>query len=194
MKGIEKITQLIQTEAQSEIDSVLANARREAETVASRYQARAEAEAAELAAKNEKAAAEREERLVSAAQMEARKVRLAAKQEMVEKAYIRALEKLCSMPQEQYVDVLADLLLQASTTGTEEVVFSQEDREHAGKAAVEKANKASGKKLTVAQETLPIQGGFILRSGNVEVNCTFETLVRLARGSVSGEVAKVLFA
>ena len=193
MKGIEKITQLIQTEAQSEIDSVLANARREAETVASRYQARAEAEAAELAAKNEKAAAEREERLVSAAQMEARKVRLAAKQEMVEKAYIRALEKLCSMPQEQYVDVLADLLLQASTTGTEEVVFSQKDREHAGKAAVEKANKASGKKLTVAQETLPIQGGFILRSGNVEVNCTFDPLVRLQKAETAGAVAKKLF-
>ena len=193
MKGIEKITQLIQTEAQSEIDSVLANARREAETVASRYQARAEAEAAELAAKNEKAAAEREERLVSAAQMEARKVRLAAKQEMVEKAYIRALEKLCSMPQEQYVDVLADLLLQASTTGTEEVVFSQKDREHAGKAAVEKANKASGKKLTVAQETRPIQGGFILRSGNVEVNCTFDTLVRLQKAETAGAVAKKLF-
>ena len=193
MKGIEKITQLIQMEAQSEIDSVLANARREAETVASRYQALAEAEAAELAAKNEKAAAEREERLVSAAQMEARKVRLAAKQEMVEKAYIRALEKLCSMPQEQYVDVLADLLLQASTTGTEEVVFSQEDREHAGKAAVEKANKASGKKLTVAQETLPIQGGFILRSGNVEVNCTFDTLVRLQKAETAGAVAKKLF-
>ena len=51
MKGIEKITQLIQTEAQSEIDSVLANARQEADTVASRYQVRAEAEAAELAAK-----------------------------------------------------------------------------------------------------------------------------------------------
>ncbi len=44
MKGIEKITQLIQTEAQSEIDSVLANARQEADTVASRYQVRAEAE------------------------------------------------------------------------------------------------------------------------------------------------------
>ena len=193
MKGIEKITQLIQTEAQSEIDSVLANARQEADTVASRYQVRAEAEAAELAAKNEKAAAEREERLVSAAQMEARKVLLSAKQEMVEKAYIRALEKLCSMPQEQYVDVLADLLLQASTTGTEEVVFSQKDREHAGKAAVEKANKASGKKLTLSQETLPIQGGFILRSGNVEVNCTFDTLVRLQKAETAGAVAKKLF-
>lgn len=193
MKGIEKITQLIQTEAQSEIDSVLANARQEAEAVASRYQVRAEAEAAELAAKYEKAAAEREERLVSAAHMKARKIHLAAKQQMVEKAYIRALEKLCSMPQEQYVDVLADLLIRASSTGTEEAVFSPADRENAGKAAVEKANKASGKKLTIAEETLPIQGGFILRSGNVEVNCTFDTLVRLQKAETAGAVAKKLF-
>ena len=194
MKGIEKITQLIQMEAQSEIDSVLANARREAETVASRYQARAEAEAAELAAKNEKAAAEREERLVSAAQMEARKVRLAAKQEMVEKAYIRALEKLCSMPQEQYVDVLAKLLVEASSNGKEEAVFSKEDREQVGKAAVEKANQISGKQLRLSEESLPIRGGFILKDKNVEVNCTFETLVRLQKAETAGAVAKTLFA
>jgi len=27
----------------------------------------------------------------------------------------------------------------------------------------------------------------------VEVNCTFETLIRLAKNDISGEVAKVLF-
>ena len=193
MNGIEKITQRIETDTQAEIDRILGDARAEADDITDRYQAQANNEAAELAAKNQKAAAEREERLVSTAQMEARKVGLAAKQEMVEKAYDLALEKLCSMPQEQYVDVLADLLLQASTTGTEEAVFSPEDREHAGKAAVEKANKASGKQLTVAQETLPIQGGFILRSGNVEVNCTFDTLVRLQKAETAGAVAKKLF-
>ena len=193
MNGIEKITQRIETDTQAEIDRILGDARAEADDITDRYQAQANNEAAELAAKNQKAAAEREERLVSAAQMEARKVLLAAKQEMVEKAYIRALEKLCSMPQEQYVDVLADLLLQASTTGTEEVVFSPEDRDHAGKAAVEKANKASGKQLVLSQETLPIQGGFILRSGNVEVNCTFDTLVRLQKAETAGAVAKKLF-
>ena len=144
MKGIEKITQLIQTDAQAEIDSVLSKAREEAEAVAARYQAQAAAEAAELAVKNEKAAAEREERLVSVAQMEARKVLLAAKQEMVEKAYIRALEKLTSMPEEQYTAVLADLLVEASSNGSEEAIFSQEDRERVGKAAVEKANARRG--------------------------------------------------
>ena len=193
MNGIEKITQRIEADAQLEIDRILGDAKAEAEAAAARWQAQADAEASELAAKNEKTAAEREERLVSAAQMEARKVRLAAKQEMVEKAYIRALEKLRSMPLEQYVAVLADLLVQASSTGTEEAVFSPEDRERAGKAAVEKANQASGKKLTLSQETSLIQGGFILRSGNVEVNCTFDTLVRLQKAETAGAVAKKLF-
>ena len=194
MKGIEKITQLIQTEAQSEIDSVLDNARREAEAVTSRYQARAEAEAAELAAKNEKAAAEREERLVSAAQMEARKVRLAAKQEMVEKAYIRALEKLCSMPDEQYVKTVADLLVQAAPNGRGAVIFAPEEKKRIGEAAVRAANaQLNGGKLTLSEETRPLKGGFILSDGKVEVNCSFDTLVRLQKTETAGEVAKRLF-
>lgn len=193
MNGIEKITQLIESDAQAEIDRVLGDARAEAARIAAQYQGQADAEAAELAAKNEKAAAEREERLVSVAQMEARKATLGAKQEMVEKAYIRALEKLCAMPAEQYVAVLADLLVQASSSGHEEAVFSPEDRERVGKAAVEKANAASGRKLTLSAETLPIKGGFILKDKNVEVNCTFETLVRLQKAETAGAVVKKLF-
>ena len=59
----------------------------------------------------------------------------------VERAYQRALEKLRSLPQEQYVELLAALLVRASSTGREEVVFSTEDREGAGKAAVARANE-----------------------------------------------------
>lgn len=193
MNGIEKITQLIESDAQAEIDRILGDAKAEAARIAAQYQGQADAEAAELTAKNEKAAAEREERLVSVAQMEARKVTLGAKQEMVEKAYIRALEKLCAMPDEQYVAVLAGLLVQASSSGHEEVVFSLEDRERVGKAAVEKANAASGKKLKLSAESQPIQGGFILKDKNVEVNCTFDTLVRLQKAETAGAVVKKLF-
>ena len=47
--------------------------------------------------------------------------------------------------------------------------------------------------LTLSEETRPMDGGFILSDGAVEVNCTFDTLIRLQRGALSGEVAKVLF-
>ena len=194
MNGIEKITQRIASEAQAEIDRILGDARDEADRIAESYRAQADGEAAELNARNEKNAAEREERLVSAAQMEARKVLLAAKQEMVEKAYIQALDKLCAMPEEQYVAVLADLLVKASSNGKEEAVFSKEDREQAGKAAVEKANQLSGKQILLSEETQPIRGGFILKDKNVEVNCTFETLVRLQKAETAGAVVKTLFA
>ena len=194
MNGIEKITQRITADAQAEIDRVLGAAREEAARITARMTAEADAVAAELAAKNEKSAAEHEERLVSAAQMEARKVQLAAKQEMLEKAYELALEKLCAMPAEQYTAVLAELMVKASSTGTESVIFSAEDREKVGKAAVERANAASGKQMVLSDETKPIKGGFILKDQNVEVNCTFETLVRLQKAETAGAVAKKLFA
>ena len=194
MNGIEKITQRIESDAQAEIDRILGEARDEAARITASYRAQADAEARDLEAKNERAAAEQEERLVSAAQMKARKVQLAAKQEMVEKAYIQALDKLCAMPQEQYVAVLANLLVEASSNGREEAVFSKEDREQVGKAAVEKANQISGKQLRLSEETQPIRGGFILKDKNVEVNCTFETLVRLQKAETAGAVVKTLFA
>ena len=193
MNGIEKITQRIAAQAQAEIDGVLEQARDEAARITAGYRAQAEAEARELNAKNEKAAAEREERLVSAAQMEARKRQLAAKQEMLEKAYILALDKLCAMPEEQYTAVLAELLVRASSSGKEEAVFSQADRQRVGKAAVEEANRRSGKQLRLSEETQPIRGGFILKDRNVEVNCTFETLVRLQKTETAGAVVKKLF-
>lgn len=193
MNGIEKITQLIRSEVQTEIDAVLAKARDEATAILARYQDQADAEAADLKFKNQKAAAEREERLVSVAQMESRKVTLQVKQEMVEKAYDLALEKLCSMPEDQYVDALASLMIKASATGREEVVFSENDRTNAGKAAVEKANQISGKQLVLSGETRPIRGGFILKDENIEVNCAFDTLVRLQKAETAGTVAKKLF-
>ena len=194
MNGIEKITQRIQSDAQAGIDRVLSEARTQAAEITAKYRAQADAEAAQIAAKNEQAAAEREERLAGTAQMEARKLALAAKQEMVEKAYDLALQKLSRLPQEKYIAVLAELLAEASSTGKEEVIFSPRDRQTVGKAAVEQANKAAGKKLTLSGETRDIQGGFILRAENVEVNCAFDTLVRLQKAETAGAVARKLFA
>ena len=194
MNGIEKITQRIDADTQAQIDEVLNRAREEAAKIAGKYQAQARAEAMELAAKNEKAAAEREERLVSAAQMESRKTALAAKQELVDKAYEKALQALCAMPDKQYTETVAALLAEAAPSGKGTVVFSAETRKRIGKAAVDLANeKLKGGKLSLSEETRPIQGGFILLDEKMEVNGTFETLVRLQKAETAGAVAKKLF-
>ena len=192
MNGIERITQRIAVDAQEEINEILRKGREEASAITERYRAQAESERNALSERNEKAAAEREERLVSMAQMEARKVTLAARQEMVEAAYDKALELLCAMPDHVYIDALANLLVAASMGGKEEAVFSKKDRERVGKKAVDKAN-AKGKTIALSKETADIRGGFILKGEKVEVNCAFETLVRLQRAETAGAVVRTLF-
>ena len=136
----------------------------------------------------------RGERLASVAQLDARKLELSAKQGMLSRAYDRALEKLTGLPDGAYTDLLAQLAVEASSTGREAVILSPKDRARHGKAAVTRANEKLGDgHRTLSEQTRPIQGGLILSDGDVEVNCSFETLVRLIRGETDREVAKVLF-
>ena len=227
MNGIEKITQRMEDDAQREINEVLTAARAQAEEIARRSREQADRESAAIAARGESAAAEREKRLESMAEMESRKLVLAAKQEVLDEAFTMALEKLCTLPDEEYIELLAALAVKAARTGREKVIFSQKDRNRVGKAVVTRANDALARKvaprlpgdltdtkagaildkvvtgasailagtgmLTLAEETRPIKGGIILSDGDVETNCTFETLVRLQRENISGEVAKILF-
>ena len=59
--------------------------------------------------------------------------------------------------------------------------------------AVDAANKKYAKNITLSQSTADILGGFILKGRNVEVNCAFETLVRLQRAETAGTVVRTLF-
>lgn len=194
MDGIEKITGRIAEDAGREIGEINAEARRQADEIMARYEAQAQRESEEILSRGRRNADERVERLASVAQLDARKLELAAKQEMLSKAYDLALEQLVNLPDKEYVDLLADLAVKASSTGREAVIFSQKDRARYGKAVVTQANEKLGDgRLTMSEQSRPIQGGLILSDGDVEVNCTFETLVRLQRGEIDREVAKVLF-
>ena len=48
--------------------------------------------------------------------------------------------------------------------------------------------------LTLAQETRDMEGGLTLRGGSVEVNCAFETELRVLREEMAAEIAAILFA
>ena len=228
MNGIEKLTQQISADAQVEIDALLADAQAKADAITADYAQRAQKTAADMLAKGKAAAEQREERLLSMAAMEGRKDLLAAKQDMVGKAFDLALDKLCALPDGEYVALLAKLAASAAVTGREQLIFSQKDRTRVGKAVVTAANEMLAKAvapklpnevtdtkagsildkvvtgasallagtgmLTLSEQTRPIRGGFILSDGDVEVNCAFETLVRLQRSEISGDVADVLFA
>jgi len=195
MDGIEKITGRIAADIEQEIADISAEAAARAQGITSNYKAQAQRESEEILTRGRKNADERLERLASVAQLEARKVELAAKQELIETAFQQAQEKLANLPEDEYVALLAALAAKSARTGKERVILSQKDRTKVGKQAVTAANQTLGERgnLTLAEESRAIAGGLILSDGDVEMNSTFETLLRLQRGELSREVARVLF-
>ncbi len=226
MNGIEKITARIASDAEQEIAQLQAQAQQEADAILAENAAQAQRLSDDILARGRKSADERLERLQSAAQMEKRKLKLAAKQEVLGEAFELALKKLCTLPEQEYIDLLTALALKASTTGKEKLIFSQKDRAAVGKRVVAAVNEAllkemapelpgavaeskvgaflgkvvnnttamvTGTGLVLSEETRNIKGGFIMVDGDVEINCTFETLVRLQREKLEKEVAQTLF-
>ena len=176
------------------IDGVMGKAQAKADEIRQGYEAQAAKARTEAENRSRKAAEDREARLVDAAEMDRRKLLLSAKQEMVGKAFDLALEKLCAMEDAQYAAVPAKMLAEAAPSGRGTVYFP-DGKATVGAEAVKQANAILGEKgkLTLAPETRPIQGGFLLVDGSVEVNGTFETLVRFQKGTMASEVAKILF-
>ena len=218
MNGIEKITARIETDAKAEVAEILREAEEKAAAIREQYKAQAAAEAKAAGAAGKEAAQRQTERLESAAQMEAKKRLLAAKQACLNEAFDKAQEKL-----------LARMAVKAAKTGKEEILLNAKDRERVGPQVVawantllaeaaapkaaEKAGKVGGKagavlsavvtgasallqgtaQLTLSQETREMAGGLTLRDGNVEVNCAFETQLRVLREEMAAQVAGILF-
>ena len=226
MEGIEKITAKISQDAQAEISRLMAETDEKVQTLRTDAEHQAQQEANDIVEKGRMAAAERLERLGSAAQMERRKLELASKQEVLGEAFDLAMEKLCALPEKEYISLLTKLALEASTSGREQIIFSQKDRNKVGKQVVMAVNEAlvkerapglpeevakskvgafvdklvhnttavvTGTGLTLSEQTRDIKGGFIMVDGDVEINCAFETLVRLQREKLEKTVADALF-
>lgn len=198
MDGIERMIQKLQVDAQTEIDAVLAAAQSDADAITARYAARAQAECTQLLEKGRREAADQEERLDGLARMEAKKRVLAAKQEMIGRAFDEAAECMVNLPDEEYQDLLRRLALNACTTGREKLVFSVEDRARWGKQVVAAVNEARGAKgetaeVTLAEATRPIRSGLVVQDEDGEIDCSLDTLIRLSRNRLTTLVSELLF-
>ena len=194
MNGIEHITARILQDARAEADAVSAQAAEKAKQIAAEAEAKAGAEREAILAAGRADAQQRRQRLGSVAQLEARKLVLDAKQQMVTAAFDGALDRLCALEGDAAVELLAKLAAAASATGREQMLLAEKDRAAIGTKAVHRANELLGTgNLTLAEEAAPIRGGLILRDGPVETNCSFETLVQLRRSELAAPVAKLLF-
>lgn len=131
-------------------------------------------------------------RKVSAGELQARKMMLASKQEAIKKCFDLALEKLNQMTEKEYMDFLVKEISKIHRDG--EIILNEGDRSTIGENLINKVNESNKNvKIVLSNETIKSGKGFILRSGNIEINSTFEAILNSIKDELAIEVANVLF-
>ena len=177
MDGIESITAKILDEAREQIADINVRAAQKAEQVQEQYAQRAQRESEAILAEGKAEADRRRERLIAGAGMERRKLELAAKQQVLDEAFTLALDKLCTLPEEDYIAVLAAMAVRAARTGREQLIFSAADRAKVGKRVVMAANEA------LVRKEVPNLPDSI---GNTKVGAFLDRVVQSAAALVTG--------
>ncbi len=198
MQGIDKVTARIQAEADAANAAALNNAQQQAEEILDEYRQAAGEEFARLMEEAETAASSQKEQLISAARLEAGKQVLITKQQQLQLAFEKAAEQLRGLPGDSYAELLTRLIVSASRTGKESILLNAADRKAYGKKVTDSANRAlkdQGRpaELTLADDVRDIDGGAVLKEGNIEVNCSLASLIETKREELSVETARILF-
>lgn len=198
MKGIEKITARISAEAEEAAAAILSEGEETAASIRTEYGKRARDTFESLLNQGKEALEQKVQRAGRAGRLDAKKDILSLKQEMVGQGYKMAKELILAMPEADYIRFLAREAGNASLTGREELILSPEDRQRLGEKLLKAANEVCKSRglageMTLSKQTRPIQGGLVLHQGDIEVNCTLDTLLELSRGSLDAEVARILF-
>jgi V/A-type H+-transporting ATPase subunit E len=132
------------------------------------------------------------------AELEERKGLLQAKQQIIDEVFDKARQELANLPVEDYRQLIYKMLLESSITGDEEIIIDEKDKSRITPDLVEKVNKelkTKGKSgnLKISAKTRPMIGGFILKARDMEINSTFDSLIKLQREELETGIAKILF-
>jgi V/A-type H+-transporting ATPase subunit E len=189
--SIENIIERILSDAQKDAEEILAEAVKEKEAVLMKARREAENIEKEVKVNSVKDSVIHKERRISVAELEARKLTLAAKQQAISKCFDKALSELSRMDAGKYEKFLKDAV---KSTGMNdgELLFNEADRKAVGQKVVKDIN-TEGKRMVLSEETIDNKGGFILRKGHVIVDATLETILNSVKETVTPEVATILF-
>lgn len=196
--GIDRIKEQILEDARAEAERIIREAEDKVRALKEKKSEEANALKGKLMEESSLKAQERKRRMITAANLEIRKNILAVKQEMINKVLEEALKAIEQMPVAEYRSIISNMLLDTVVTGDETVIFSERDKDRLDAGFIAGVNiklKEQGKKgqLKLGQAAGNFRSGFILISSGLEINNSFESIIRMNRNEMESEIAGILF-
>lgn len=218
MSDVKNIINQILQEAREYSDNIVNEAKTQAKQVKSDYEDEAEKNSKETLNNANMRIEQLQERARASADMNRRKMILASKQEVVSETFEQALKNLAEKPDEERALFMVKMAIKYQTQDAE-LIFNKKDQKTVAPSVINAINtintgakvkeilsksfmeniksisSGKSKKLKVSLSTIvgDFCGGFILKEGNIENNCTFEVLVNSVRDELEGDTSSILF-
>lgn len=190
MTSSEKILAGIAGEAKTETEKITAEAEKQAAEITAAAKTEAETEAEKI-----KADAEKKAELIinsgkSSAELLKRDTALNCRRGLIEKALITVADTVNAYGDKEYFDFLLTLIKKEKLNGKGEVYLSVKDK--ARDIAAFKS-ELSALDLTLSDTFADINGGFILKYGDIQINGELSALIHEKRDVLTDELNKALF-
>lgn len=190
MTSSEKILAGIAGEAKTEAEKITAEAEKQAAEITAAAEAEAETDAEKIRADAEKKA----ELIINSGKSSAgllkRDTALNCRRELIEKALNFVADTVNAYGDKDYFDFLLTLIKKEKLNGKGEVYLSVKDK--ARDIAAFKS-ELSALDLTLSDTFADINGGFILKYGDIQINGELSALIHEKRDVLTDELNKALF-
>ena len=221
MTGLSKITDKILEQARADARARLADADKQCAEISASYERRAEEIKTSAYESARREASQIVSRAKSSEAMIRRNTVLEAKADLIDRTFELAKQEILSLSPERYVEMMTRLLiavlhriaedekLRRETYGEDEVtevqiyelLLNERDSARCGKELIESVmaridaeHRHMAEKIKLSDAHARIEGGLILRMGDIEMNCSVEALIGEIRPELESKVNRRLFA
>jgi len=192
--AVQDILKKIKADAEANASEIVAEGKAAGSKVLADAQKDIDAQKEKLLSRARQHADEERNRIITLARLAARRELLGEKQGLIDRVFDETRKGILGMDAGEYRKLMRAFLEANADTGNEEVIIdANESRIDQGFLDEVSRSLGRGSGLKLASERRPIGGGFFLREGNVETNCTLDTILRDARERVETDVAAILF-
>lgn len=190
MTSSEKILAGIAEEAKAQADKINSDAEKQAAEITAAAKTEAETEAGKI-----KADAEKKAELIinsgkSSAELLKRDTALNCRRELIEKALVAVADTVNAYGDKDYFDFLLTLIKKEKLNDKGEVYLSVKDKV---RNITDFKSELSALNLTLSDTFADINGGFILKYGDIQINGELSALIHEKRDVLTDELNKALF-
>jgi V/A-type H+-transporting ATPase subunit E len=192
MSSSDKILNSIKNDCDKTIEVIKADSAKICQQILAQGKKDAEAAKAEINAKAQQKASQMKKANASRAELEQRNALLKKRRLEIDITYDAIYKYLLNLDGENYFNIIYKLLTKfKDNDGT--IYLNSKDLQRLPNDFSEQLTKL-GIKSTLSDEPVDIDGGFILKSGDIEENMSFSALLSANRDSIEDLINRELFA